>query len=130
RAPSPQARWAIPAAAAGVGGLLVGVVVGGGAAETAVGDLAGPGPLVSWGLPILRSVATVASILVVGLLLYAAVLGPQGRKGVLSQVGRRDVVKAGWIAAAWSVSALMTAIWSLAWALGLPVSKTLTPDVV
>jgi putative copper resistance protein D len=109
---------------------LVGLVVGGGAAPTSLEGIAGPGPLVSWGLPILRASATTASILVVGLLLYAAVLGPQGRKGVLSQVGRRDVVKAGWIAAVWSVAALLTAVWSLAWALGLPVSKTITPDVV
>ncbi len=128
--PSTQARWAIPAAAAIVGGRLVGLVVGGGAAPTSLEGIAGPGPLVSWGLPILRASATTASILVVGLLLYAAVLGPQGRKGVLSQVGRRDVVKAGWIAAVWSVAALLTAVWSLAWALGLPVSKTITPDVV
>ena len=130
QAPSTQARWAIPAAAAVVGGLLVGLVVGGGAAPTSLEGIAGPGPLVSWGLPLLRAVATTASILVVGLLLYAAVLGPQGRKGVLSQVGRRDVVKAGWVAAVWSLAALLTAIWSLAWALGLPVSKTITPDVV
>lgn len=130
KAPSTQARWAIPAAAALVGGLLVALVVGGGATETTVGDLAGPGPLVGWGLPILRSVATVAALLVVGLLLYAAVLGPQGRKGVLSQVGRRDVVRAGWIAALWSVASLMTAMWSLAWALGTPLAETITPDVV
>ncbi|HNE87998.1 MAG: cytochrome c oxidase assembly protein [Candidatus Nanopelagicales bacterium] len=130
QAPSTQARWAIPAAGAVVGGLLVALVVGGGAAPTSLEGIAGPGPLVSWGLPLLRAVATTASILVVGLLLYAAVLGPQGRKGVLSQVGRRDVVKAGWVAAVWSLAALLTAIWSLAWALGLPVSKTITPDVV
>ncbi len=127
---STQARWVIPAAAAIVGGLLVGLVVGGGAAPTSLEGIAGPGPLVSWGLPILRATATAASLLVVGLLLYAAVLGPQGRKGVLSQVGRRDVVKAGWVAAVWSVTALLTAVWSLAWALGLPVSKTITPEVV
>ena len=130
QAPSTQARWAIPAAGAVVGGLLVALVVGGGAAPTSLEGIAGPGPLVSWGLPLLRAVATTASILVVGLLLYAAVLGPQGRKGVLSQVGRRDVVKAGWVAVVWSLAALLTAIWSLAWALGLPVSKTITPDVV
>ncbi|MCU0295085.1 MAG: bifunctional copper resistance protein CopD/cytochrome c oxidase assembly protein, partial [Candidatus Nanopelagicales bacterium] len=85
---------------------------------------------VAWGLPIVRLVATIASVLVVGLLGYAAVLGPQGRKGVLSQVGRADVVRAGKVAVVWSVASLATAVWSLAWALGLPISETLTPDVI
>lgn len=58
QAPSTQARWAIPAAGAVVGGLLVALVVGGGAAPTSLEGIAGPGPLVSWGLPLLRAVAT------------------------------------------------------------------------
>jgi putative copper resistance protein D len=45
-------------------------------------------------------------------------------------VGRADVVRAGWIAGIWSVASLATAAWSLAWALGLPLSQTLTPDVI
>ena len=109
---------------------MVGLVVGGGTAESAAEEIVGPGPLVSAGLPMVRTVATAAAVLTVGLLLYAAVLGPQGRKGVLSQVGRGDVVRAGWVAAVWSVASLATAAWSLAWALGLPLSQTLTPDVI
>jgi len=125
-----QARWVLPAAVALVGGLLVGLVVGGGASEPAAAEIAGPGPLVSWGLPTLKLVATLAALLTVGLLLYAAVVGPQGRKGVLSQVGRRDVLRAAWVACVWAVASLLTAAWSLAWALGLPLSQTLTADVV
>nr|MCU0279145.1 CopD family protein [Candidatus Nanopelagicales bacterium] len=120
----------IPVALVALLGLLVGLVVGGGADEALAEQIAGPGPLVAWGLPIVRLVATIASVLVVGLLGYAAVLGPQGRKGVLSQVGRADVVRAGKVAVVWSVASLATAVWSLAWALGLPISETLTPDVI
>ncbi len=127
---SSQARWVLPAVIALVGGLLVGLVVGGGASEPVAAEIVGPGPLVSWGLPILRLIATLAAILTVGLLVYAAVVGPQGRKGVLSPVGRGDVLRAAWSASIWSLASLLTAAWSLAWALGLPLSQTLTPDVV
>jgi putative copper resistance protein D len=62
--------------------------------------------------------------------MYAAVLGPQGRKGVLSQVGRADVVRAGWMSLVWSVASFATSLWALAWALGLPLSSTLSPQVI
>jgi putative copper resistance protein D len=113
-----------------MGGLFVGLVVGGGATEVTAEEIEPAGAVVAWGLPIARMVATAAGVLVVGLFLYAAVLGPQGRKGVLSQVGRADVVRAGWVSLVWAVSSLATALWALAWALGLPMSKTLTPDVI
>jgi putative copper resistance protein D len=120
----------VPVAVLLVAGLLVGLVVGGGAREVAGEQIAGPGPLVNWGLPLLKVVATAASVVTVGLLLYAAVLGPQGRKGVLSEVGRADVVRAAWAAALWSVASAATALWSLAWALGLPLRETLNPSVI
>ncbi len=123
-------RWVVPVGLMAVFGLVVGLVVGGGASLSAAEQIAGPGPLVAWGLPLVRLVATVCSFLVVGLLGYAAVLGPQGRKGVLSQVGRADVVRAGAVAVVWAVFSFATALWSLAWALGLPMSKTLTPAVI
>ena len=72
-----------------LGGLVVGLVVGGGATEVTIDEISGAGPIVGWGLPIVRLLATTAGVLAVGLLGYAAVLlGPQGRKGVLSQIGR------------------------------------------
>ncbi len=123
-------RWVVPVALVAVFGLVVGLVVGGGASQAAAEQIAGPGPLVAWGLPLVRLVSTVCSVLVVGLLGYAAVLGPQGRKGVLSQVGRADVVRAGAVAVVWAVFSFATALWTLAWALGLPISKTLTPAVI
>ena len=92
-------RWVLPVAVLAVAGLAVGLIVGGGTAEPVSAEIAGPGPLVAWGLPILRLIATAAAVLTVGLLGYASVLGPQGRNGVLSPVGRRDVVRAGWTAA-------------------------------
>ncbi len=124
------ARWVGPLVIVLVGGLVVGLVVGGGATEVTIDEISGAGPVVGWGLPIVRLLATTAGVLAVGLLGYAAVLGPQGRKGVLSQVGRDDVVRAGWVAALWSVASFATAMWALAWALGLPMSQTLTPDVI
>lgn len=127
---SDTTRWMLPAAVFAGLGLVVGLIVGGGTAEAVSQDIAGPGPLVAWGLPVFRLIATAASVVTVGLLLYAAVLGPQGRDGVLSQVGRRDVVHAGWAALLWAVSSLGTAIWALAWALGQPLRETLTPGIV
>jgi len=123
-------RWIIPVAVLSVAGLAVGLVVGGSTREVVGDQIAGPGPLVAWGLPIWRLIATAASVITVGLLGYAAVLGPQGRDGVLSQVGRRDVVRAGWIAVIWAVSSFMTALWSLAWALGQTLPQTLTPSMI
>lgn len=123
-------RWAVPVLLVLVAGLFVGLFVGEGVSEPAADLIEGPGPVVSWGLPIVRACATVAGILTVGLLGYAAVLAPQGRKGVLSQVGRADVVRAGWIAALWSLTSLLTALWALAWALGLPLSKTLNGTII
>ncbi len=123
-------RWVLPVAVLAVAGLAVGLIVGGGTAEPVSAEIAGPGPLVAWGLPILRLIATAAAVLTVGLLGYASVLGPQGRNGVLSPVGRRDVVRAGWTAAVWSVASLLTALWALAWALGQPLKDTLTPGVI
>ncbi|MEZ5184814.1 MAG: cytochrome c oxidase assembly protein [Candidatus Nanopelagicales bacterium] len=123
-------RWAGPVVFVLFMGLVVGLVVGEGATEAVVDDIVGAGPVVSWGLPIVRTLATATAVLTVGLLLYAAVLAPQGRKGVLSQVGRADVVRAGWISVFWAVASLATSVWALAWALGLPLSKTLTADVI
>lgn len=123
-------RWLLPVAVFAAAGLAVGLVVGGGATEQLSEEIAGPGPLVAWGLPVLRLVATAASVITVGLLGYAAVLGPQGRNGVLSPVGRQDVVRAGWTAAVWSVASLLTALWALAWALGQPLRETLTPSMI
>ncbi|MGB3016026.1 MAG: hypothetical protein WBB41_15485, partial [Candidatus Nanopelagicales bacterium] len=119
-------RWVVPLVLVLLGGLVVGLVVGGGATEVTIDEISGAGPIVGWGLPIVRLLATTAGVLAVGLLGYAAVLGPQGRKGVLSQIGRADVVRAGWIAALCSVASVATAMWALAWALGLTMSQTLT----
>lgn len=123
-------RWIIPTLLLAVAGLFVGLVIGGGTREVVSDEIAGSGPVVQWGLPIWRLIATSASVLTVGLLGYAAVLGPQGRDGILSPVGRRDVVRAGWVALIWSAASLMTALWSLAWALGQSLAETLTPEMI
>lgn len=123
-------RWAVPVVLVLVAALLVALFVGGATEQAASDVIDGPGTLVTWGLPVLKTLVTLAGVLTVGLLGYAAVLAPQGRKGVLSQVGRADVVRAGWVAAVWSVASLFAALWSLAWALGLPLTSTLAPDVL
>lgn len=125
-----NSRWIIPVVLLALAGLLVGLVVGGGTREVVAEDITGAGGVVQWGLPIWRLIATAASVVTVGLLGYAAVLGPQGRDGVLSQVGRRDLVRASWVAAVWAVSSLMTALWLLAWALGQTIGKTLDPAMI
>lgn len=127
---SRNARWIVPVVVLACAGLFVGLAVGGGTKEVVGDQIEGPGTLVLWGLPIWRLIATAAGVVTVGLLGYAAVLGPQGRNGVLSPIGRQDVVRAGWVALIWSFSSLMTALWSLAWALGQSISETLTPDMI
>ena len=68
-------------------------------------------------------------VLAVGLLGYAAVLGRRAQ-GVLSQIGRADVVRAGWMRhfGPWRVSRRRCGRSRGRW--GLPMSQTLTPDVI
>ncbi|MDP4805452.1 MAG: hypothetical protein NWR45_10895, partial [Candidatus Nanopelagicales bacterium] len=97
------------------------LVVSGGAYEPASAGLPDPGPVVGWGVPILRVLTLVAGIVTIGLLLFAGVLGPAGKKGVLSRVGRTDMTRASIAALIWGVLALLQMIWTRARVLALSI---------
>lgn len=105
------------------------VIADGGYAPSAPG-LPDPGLLVGWGTPILRLLTTFAAIATVGWLLAAAFVDPSGRGGVLSPLGRRDLLRAAWSAGIWAVLALVQLVFTLALVLGLPLSQTVTPEVM
>lgn len=118
------------AGAVGLAALVIALFLGGGAWTPPDNGLGDTGALVGWGLPISRLAALLAGITVTGLLLSAALLDPQGRGGVLSPVGRRDVVRASVLAGVWALSSLVTAAMALATILGLPLSEALSADSV
>lgn len=123
-------RWLVVLALAAVASTTMALVIGGGADLYVPVGVQSPGVLVAWGLPLMRLVATAAATATVGLLLYSAVLGPHGRQGVLSKIGRADAVKAAVAATIWSGAALVTALLSVAWALALPLWQALSPSVL
>lgn len=116
--------------AVAVSALMSSLVIADGGYVPSAPGLPDPGPLVGWGAPILRLLTTIAGITTVGWLLAAAVVDPSGRGGVLSPLGRRDVLRAGWSAGIWAVLALVQLVFTLALVLGLPLAETVTPEVM
>ncbi len=125
-------RWLLPVllTAAAVVAMVVALVVGGGAYAAPADGLPDAGAAVGWGLPVVRLVLWCAALLTVGWLLSAAVLDPQGRRGVLSPEGRRDVVRAAVAASVWCGCSLVLAALTLANVLGLPLGDVLTSRVI
>ncbi|MFY0408246.1 cytochrome c oxidase assembly protein [Solicola sp. PLA-1-18] len=68
--------WAVAAAAACVGVLVVALTVGGGAPVEAPAGIPDPGRLTGWGLPIVKAATDTAGIVAVGMLLTAVFLLP------------------------------------------------------
>jgi len=115
--------------AVAVSAAAVGLVVAGGTYEALPG-LADPGPLVTWGAPILRVLTDIAAIATVGLLLSATALAPSTKDGVLSKIGRRDALRATWAAGIWAVLAAAQLFFLLALILGVPIAEALNPEIV
>jgi cytochrome c oxidase assembly factor CtaG len=113
-----------------VSSLAVALVVAGGAYVESPPGIPDPGPLIGWGLPLLKILTLISGIVVVGWLLSAAIVGPAGKGGVLSHSGRRDVLRAAVAAGVWAVLALLQLVLTLASVLALPLSETISPDVV
>jgi len=103
----------------------IGLVIAGGTYEVLPG-LADPGPIVTWGAPISRVLTDIAAIATVGLLLSATALAPSGKDGVLSQLGRRDSIRAAWAAGVWAIIATAQLFLSLALVLGVPITEALS----
>ena len=120
------------AAGAGVLGLIamaIGLVVAGGAYEASIPGLPDPGPVVGWGLPILRMLTLLAGALTVGWLIGAAFLDPHGKGGVVSATGRRDLTRAVVTSGVWAVLALLQMFFLLAEILGVGLDRAMSPDI-
>ena len=108
----------------------VGLVLAGGVATGAPPGIAPPDPLVTWGAPILRALTLICGIATIGMLLAAAFLDPAGRNGMVSIIGRRDLLRAGRFAIAWAVLAALQALVELALILQLPIGDAVDPRVL
>jgi cytochrome c oxidase assembly factor CtaG/uncharacterized membrane protein len=125
-------RLGLLAAGAAVLGLIamaIGLVTAGGAYTPATPGLPDPGPIVGWGLPILRMLTLLTGALTVGWLIGAAFLDPQGKDGVVSPTGRRDLTRATVTAGIWAVLALVQMFFLLAAILGVGLDRAMSPDV-
>ena len=123
--------WLIGAAIASVGviALVIALNTTGGAYTPATPGLPDPGPLIGWGLPIVRFLTDVAGVLTVGWLLAAAFLDPHGKDGVVSPTGRADLMRAVISASAWALLALLQMFLTLGQILGVTVDRALSPDI-
>jgi cytochrome c oxidase assembly factor CtaG len=116
--------------AVGVAAMAFGLVVAGGAYQPALPGLPDSGPVIAWGLPILRTLTDFAAVATIGWLLAATVLDPSGKNGVVSKVGRRDLILATWFAGVWAGLAIVQMLFELAYVLGLPLSDALSGDQI
>ena len=110
--------------------LVISLVITGGSYAPPAAGLPDSGPLVVWGTPILRLITDLAAIATIGWLLAASVLDPAGKGGVVSVVGRRDLMRAGIAACVWAVFALVQMLFALANILGLTLLEALNPQVI
>lgn len=113
----------------GLVALAISLSVTGGAYEPPAPGLPDPGPLVGWGLPIVRFLTDVAGVLTAGWLIGAAFLDPHGKDGVVSPTGRADLMRAVTSAAIWAMLALLQMFLLLAQVLGVTLDRALTPDI-
>ena len=127
-----RARIRVTAAvvvALGIVALLATLSVTGGGYTPATEGLPDPGPVVSWGLPIVRFATDIAAALTVGWLVSAAFLAPSSRDGVVSHTGRGDLLRGVSAAAAWAFLSIVQLFFTLALVLGVPLSRALSPGV-
>ncbi|GAA4820536.1 cytochrome c oxidase assembly protein [Actinomycetospora corticicola] len=89
-----------------------------------------PGPVVTYGLPVVRALTESAAVVTAGLLLLAALLVPPRGLGWLGADGYRAVRIASWTAAAWAGGALVTGVFAVADAFARPLSVVLTTSTL
>ena len=109
--------------------LLMGMFLGGSAYTPTTSELADPGPVVGWGLPITKLVLIIAATLTMGFLTSAAFLIPSADKRTVSHAGRRDIRAAGWSAVCWALAAVAAIIFGNAAVVGAPLLDSLDPDL-
>lgn len=111
--------------AALVAGLLVAIT----RAPTVLG-VPDPGPLTTYGLPVVRALAQVGAVVTVGCALFAAFLMPPeagGRLGVGGYLALRAVT---WAGTLWCLAAALLVPLTVADSVGRPLSEVLTTDVL
>ena len=106
-----------------------GLVLTGGAYEPAPLGITDPGPVVVWGSVILRVLTDLAAVTTIGFLLSAAFLAPSGKNGVLSPIGRKDVLRASISALIWMFFAFIQTFFLLANILSISLTEALDPTV-
>jgi len=116
-------------AAVAVVALLATLTLTGGGYTPAADGLPDPGPVVTWGLPIVRFATDIAAALTVGWLVSAAFLAPSSRDGVVSHTGRGDLLRGVSAAAAWAFLSIVQLFFTLALVLGVPLSQALSPGI-
>lgn len=89
-----------------------------------------PGPVTTYGLPVMRGLAEAAGVLTVGFLVHAAFFCPPAGVGWLAGDGYRAVRAATWSAVVWAAAAAVTVPLSLADAYGRPLGDVLDPRVL
>ncbi|MDL5160582.1 bifunctional copper resistance protein CopD/cytochrome c oxidase assembly protein [Actinomycetospora termitidis] len=85
-----------------------------------------PGPVVTYGLPVVRALSESAAVVTVGALLLAAFLVPPPGPGRLAVDGYRAVRIASWTATVWAAGAVLTGVLAIADAFARPLSVVLT----
>ncbi|MFY1692894.1 cytochrome c oxidase assembly protein [Plantactinospora sp. WMMB782] len=123
-------RW-LPAgvALAGLGVLLLALAVGNGLNATTVTGLPDPGPVTSYGLPVVRLLLDVLATLTVGLAVTAAFLLP-GDGPSVSAPGYLLLRRVAALAAGWTATALVLIVLTVSDLLGAPPSHLGVATVV
>jgi cytochrome c oxidase assembly factor CtaG/putative copper export protein len=85
-----------------------------------------PGPLTTYGLPVVRTVSEIAAVLTVGALLLAGFLVAPDSNGYLDVTGYRALRSASYAAGTWTVGALLMVPLTVADSLGRPLTDVLS----
>ncbi len=87
-----------------------------------------PGPLTTYGVPAVRAISEIATVITIGSLFFAAFLVPPQRNGVLDVGGYRAVRMAGVAATVWAVTAALMVPLTLSETSGSPLSEAIRPE--
>lgn len=109
---------------------ITGLAITGSTYEPSSAGLVDSGPIVGWGLPIVNGLVFVTAICTIGWLLMAAFLDPEAGHGHVSRRGRTGMLRASVASLLWFVFALIAAIFTLANALGVPLTTALRRDAI
>lgn len=113
-----------------VAAAITGLAITGSTYEPSAAGLADAGPMVGWGLPLVSALGLVTAICTIGWLLMAAFLDPEAGDGHVSRRGRTAILRASVASLLCCVFALIAAVFTLASALGVPLSTVVRPEAI